>query len=644
MKKISGYLIGVTLIIALLTLAGWQFDIEFLKLPFDSNEIMGPMTALSMVVASVSFYLQCKMKPGPKTLVIAKLLAFSVLGVALIKLLALTGIDLDIDHWLYKDKMLAGPEIETRSAKLSVINSAIGFFITGTALLLIGLKGKWPGRAISFLGLTGFVIGTFVCLGFIYHINEFYGWLPYMAVAPATGICFVVFSLGILFENNQAGFMEVLSSHYLGGKIARGLIPIGIGVPIVFGYIGLALSWWFPFSAALGTALLNLSIIIVFLIVLWFLARALNALDMKREQVEILLEQQAQLFNIIPDAVIYGNTDFILTNLNPAARQLFNVRKEEIGHIKTEDLYDLDITSSNRGEIRRELMQNGYLRTELIMTTRTGKKIHAMLLAKTVENENGIKTGWIAIYTDISFLRVNEELQIANDYLEQLAFISAHDIKSPILTLQGLTDLQAQSENLKPEDLHVLELQKNVIKQMQATNKALNEILMLRKKLKAKGKSGNEALPLREIINNVTGILETEFNLAGARLETDITEVSEIKLHHVYFQSLFYNLISNSFKYRDAGRPLLIKVTGAMFGGGVIKFSVEDNGIGFDMQHNKKRLFGIFKRFHNHVEGTGVGLHIVKSIVDAFNGTIEVESEPGKGTRFEITFRMASLH
>ena len=65
--------------------------------------------------------------------------------------------------------------------------------------------------------------------------------------------------------------------------------------------------------------------------------------------------------------------------------------------------------------------------------------------------------------------------------------------------------------------------------------------------------------------------------------------------------------------------------------------------MGFDLAHNRKKLFGIFKRFHNHVDGTGVGLHIVKSIADAFGGTITVESEPGKGTRFELTFKISSL-
>jgi signal transduction histidine kinase len=276
---------------------------------------------------------------------------------------------------------------------------------------------------------------------------------------------------------------------------------------------------------------------------------------------------------------------------------------------------------------------------------RDGKKINAMMLLKAVTNEQGEKIGWLGVYTDISFLRLNEQLQAANNYLEQLAFISAHDIKSPIVTLQGLTDLMTASKNMHPDDLHVLKMQKNVIQQMQAINQALNEILKLRQKLKIKDKSEteNEPVPLKMLIDNITGLFENEIKQAGAKVEIEIDPLASLPLQQIYFQSLFYNLFSNAIKYRDAFRPLEIKFTGRKADSDTIQFIMEDNGLGFDMVHNRKRLFGMFKRFHNHVEGTGVGLHMVKSIVDAFGGTIDVESQPGKGTRFEITFKVGML-
>ena len=399
--------------------------------------------------------------------------------------------------------------------------------------------------------------------------------------------------------------MAVLSSRHLGGQIARPLIPIGMGVPLVFGYIALYLRGRLQLSVPLGAAALNVSIIVVFLVVLWFLARTLNKSDAERKQAEAQLELQAQLFNILPDAVVYGNKDLSITQMNPAAREIFEVNEGPTNHLVLDDLFKIEMTGGqSREAVRKGLWgESGFWRGETDLITRSGKKIQAMVLLQAVKNEDGEKAAWFGVYTDISFLRLNEELKAANNYLEQLAFISSHDIKSPILTLQGLVDLMYSSENLKPEDRQLLDMQKNVIRQMQQTNNALNEMLKLRKNLKVKDIRESETLPLDKIMNNITGLLETEVGLSGAQLETDISEISETRVPRVYFQSLFYNLICNSIKYRDPERQLVIKFTGRQTRPDTIQFIIEDNGLGFDLEHNKHRIFGMFKRFHSHVEG-----------------------------------------
>lgn len=646
MKKIAGYLIAIVLIIATIIFGGWVLNMEYLKRPFDHTKMMNPVTALSMIMACTSYFLLYKRNPGKKTFIAGKVLAFGVFGIALIKLSALTGLQFDLDAWLFDDPILRAGVATTHASQSAIINSSVGFFITGLALLLSGLNRTWPNRLITFLGLFGFVVGTFTCIGFIYHINEFYGILPYMSVAPTTSLCFILFSMAMMLANNDAGFMAALSSKYLGGRIARGLIPIGVGVPVIFGYIGLYLSWWMPFSAALGTALLSGSIVVVFLVVLWFLARALNTLDAEREAAEMQLQRQAQLFNVIPDAVIYGNKDLTVTSMNPTARKIFGVSNEEIGKVKLDDVFAIEMKGTTRDAVRRELWgEKGFWRGESNLITRDGKKISTMTLLKAIVNEAGEKVGWVGVYTDISFLRVNEELQAANNYLEQLAFISAHDIKSPILTLQGLVNLVTETEKLSPQNQKALMLQKNVINQMQETNKALSEILKLRQKLKEKNSDevAHETRSVSDVIQSVTGLLENEIAASGAKLEIEIKPVAGIQVQQVYFHSLFHNLLSNSVKYRDPLRPVIIKLTGIKPDAETIQFIIEDNGLGIDLVHNRKRLYGMFKRFHSHVEGTGVGLHIVKSIVDAFGGTIEIESQPNQGTRFEITFKAEAL-
>ena len=97
--------------------------------------------------------------------------------------------------------------------------------------------------------------------------------------------------------------------------------------------------------------------------------------------------------------------------------------------------------------------------------------------------------------------------------------------------------------------------------------------------------------------------------------------------------------MANAIKYRHPDRAPVIVFEASKVRGQTFRFVVSDNGLGFDMASNKNNLFGIFKRFHPKIDGTGLGLHIVKSIIDAYNGEVVVNSEVDKGTTFDITLK-----
>jgi len=103
-----------------------------------------------------------------------------------------------------------------------------------------------------------------------------------------------------------------------------------------------------------------------------------------------------------------------------------------------------------------------------------------------------------------------------------------------------------------------------------------------------------------------------------------------------YLYSIFYNLILNGIKYRRPGVDPVISVSGRKTETGItIRF--QDNGKGIE-EKNLKNLFGLYKRFDDHVEGKGMGLFMVKMQVESMGGTINVESEPEKGSIFTIEF------
>lgn len=103
------------------------------------------------------------------------------------------------------------------------------------------------------------------------------------------------------------------------------------------------------------------------------------------------------------------------------------------------------------------------------------------------------------------------------------------------------------------------------------------------------------------------------------------------------FRSIVYNLLTNAIKYRAPERQAQVEIKFREDGKYNV-LEVRDNGLGIKKEHHDK-IFAMFKRMHDHVDGTGVGLYIVKRSVENAGGKIEVESEEGKGSVFKVYFK-----
>ena len=358
-----------------------------------------------------------------------------------------------------------------------------------------------------------------------------------------------------------------------------------------------------------------------------------------------VIEQQAALIQMLPDGIVYYSKGMKFAGLNEGAEKMFDLKRDEVIGKNLSDFISLSLGPGEKFENSLDqLWKTGFYRGELQITNRTtGKAVHVLVNIKKMENASGAEPLYMAIYTDLSPLRINEELKQAlksletnNQYLEQFAYISAHDIKAPIITISGLTELMVKSNAVKDEHQEVLKMLTNSVKQIQRTNHSLNNILKLRKNLMAKDYAHDQSFTLKTIFEDIKSALQHDLDLAGAVIEVDLHDVGDTHFQYVYVKSIFYNLLNNAIKYRDILRPLVIKAEALKVDENKFHFIVEDNGLGIDLKKNKGKMFGIFKRFHTHVEGSGVGLHIVKSIVDEYNGTIDVHSVPGQGTRFII--------
>lgn len=228
--------------------------------------------------------------------------------------------------------------------------------------------------------------------------------------------------------------------------------------------------------------------------------------------------------------------------------------------------------------------------------------------------------------------QANLELINQNTQLEQFAFITAHNLRSPVAQLMGLTGL-FNTENLA--DPLNAEIIKHIITSTQAMHQTLQdlgEILDIRK-----GKEQNlEKLDFRLIAEEV--IKNNFAKHQDAQIILRFDEASEVYFVKAYLKSIFYNFISNALKYKHPKRNAKIEISTKDFPEHVCLI-FKDNGIGIDLEKYRHKLFGLYQRFNLEKEGKGMGLYLCKTQIETLGGYVEVQSQVGEGTQFSIYFK-----
>jgi PAS domain S-box-containing protein len=223
--------------------------------------------------------------------------------------------------------------------------------------------------------------------------------------------------------------------------------------------------------------------------------------------------------------------------------------------------------------------------------------------------------------------------------LEHFTYIATHDLKSPVLNLELLLD-NLQLENSFSVDSQFL--MNNIVisvKKIHQTIESLNEVIKHKKNIN----DTIEELSLKDEFEIILKSIEQNIKNKNISVNYDFSDNPTIHFSKIQLHSLFQNFLTNSIKYRRKNIDTIIQITSRCVGN-KIQLIFEDNGMGIDLDKQKENLYGLFKRFHNtNEEGKGIGLHIVKHIVDNNNGSIEVQSELNKGTTFILSFKSLKM-
>ncbi|MFD1874768.1 PAS domain-containing protein [Hymenobacter bucti] len=282
-----------------------------------------------------------------------------------------------------------------------------------------------------------------------------------------------------------------------------------------------------------------------------------------------------------------------------------------------------------------------------------------------LRNEPGQVVGLILVSTDVSAqLRarqreqevneeltvVNEELQAANDELgainrqltrtnvdlDNFIYTASHDLRAPIINIEGLLlalqhELPAASQ--AGDVGYILRLMQDSVDRFKRTIEHLTEVSKLQKEY---GQGDTTAVRLAEVIQRVCLDLAPLIQEGNAQIVLDVPDFVTLAFSEKNLRSVVYNLLSNALKYRQPGRRPRVRLLSRPQGPHLV-LEVQDNGLGLDLARGNE-LFTMFQRYHTHVEGSGIGLYMVKKIVENAGGHIEVESQLGRGSTFFVYF------
>lgn len=393
----------------------------------------------------------------------------------------------------------------------------------------------------------------------------------------------------------------------------------------------------------------------------------------------------------IGDGVIATDRDGLVTFMNAVAEGLTGWKLEEVLNTKLTDIFNIinrDTRLPAENPVSRVLLEGNIvgLANHTHLIGRDGREIPIDDSAAPIKSDNGNITGVILVFRDVTerekaeeelrrahdelesrviertadlalanknlkreiehrkraeeeVLRLNEELEqrvrdrtvqleAAYREMESFSYSISHDLKSPLRAIQGFSRMlmEEHTDNLDDEGLRLLRV---VCDNTERMNQLIDDLLAL-------SRLGQHRI--NKTVVNLEPLAQQTFHqlqnqVPERNLQLSINNLPPAFGDYNLLQQVMVNLLSNAIKYTRPRETAFIEVGGQTKGKETVYY-VKDNGVGFDMRYANK-LFSVFQRLHGHeYEGTGVGLAIVRHIIQRHEGSVWAEGKTGKGATF----------
>ena len=337
------------------------------------------------------------------------------------------------------------------------------------------------------------------------------------------------------------------------------------------------------------------------------------------------------------NAIAIANHDGCVIYVNPAFINMFGYDNE------TETLGRSILNFWPNNKYDQPILKNFYeekgWQGELVKYKKNGSKFYGRLSINPVLDNDEKVIAIMASFIDITERKreeearekLNQELRTKVNELEAFSYGVAHDLRSPLVSIEGfsrllLTDSRNKNIDKVSEDIRLIE--SGVSKMRELINRTLEY-----------SRAGHLVKPTTNvsfisIVNDAVAEFDGQLGSIGGNISVS-KKFPRVYADRVMMREALTNLIQNSIKYRDKKRRLEIDI-GCQFSGNEVVFHVRDNGTGID-DSETEQVFDLFYRGNTVGEGSGAGLAIVKRIIEAHGGRVWAEGKAGKGTTICFT-------
>lgn len=573
----------------------------------------------------------------------------------------LFGVDLRIDQLIAAVPAEFDP---SHSPGRMAPTSALNLILAGVVIVGFRRLHAWAHEAMCF---SGAFIAMLAFVGHVFGERTFYGLASYTPMSTPTSVGFMLFFLAALFSRRSEGVMRVFTGDTLGGALARGLIPAAILIPALTTGIAIWGTQEGFFGARFGLALVVVLTMVFFTLLVGGSAILLARVDTERKHMVSILreseEHYRQLFENNPNPMfVYERESLRILDANHAALEQYGYSRTEFLDLTLFDLHPLDDperlrestrmfpTTIRRPGIWKEVRKDGSVLDaeitthDLMFEGREARLVLALDVTERVRADTALRQalGQLA--------RHAEELEKKNEEIEAFVYTVSHDLRAPLVNLQGFSrelalscedlrkHLRANDANSEDPALEQI-LQSDISGALKFITASVDKFERLINALLQLSRTGRqelrmETLNLNEIARNSLDSMRKVIDERGA--EVRVAELPEAWGDRTAIDRVLSNLVSNALNYLHPDRPGTVDIGGES-NGEFTRCWVRDNGLGIPASA-MPRLFQVFQRFHpERSPGEGMGLAIVKRIIERHGGRVWVESQEGEGSTFSFS-------